>query len=380
MLISCFSLRTFQEALLSRRCIFFTPEQAHLVCCASTQHEGLLQATRCGEGSDQLTWGTTATIFSTILDAELRWFNGIQGKLKFFDYMQHYLQRKFTVDDDALPAFQGILSMVENQSYFGVVVFDTPFSQLELSVRPAWRRGVGFAHGLLWEVDRRGQSARRRPSVPTWSWLSRMYTWPRLSSLNPLLSSERNGLGLACVTAPLDPTCYVAEIAVLFESGRVLGIGDYLEDNRNHKVVQTLTPCLLITSVRSDFTWTQLADTRSNRKKGLKFRCRFTLEKLRWYNLSSHNARFDLHKNQPGVTQHGIAVLLLTERYLNEPHQCTYRWLILQEKTEGRSTCPGTAYERIALFTFREDLNGLQRPMFDMVEKHENNKVITWVE
>jgi hypothetical protein len=182
--------------------------------------------------------------------------------------MQHYLQRKFTGDDDAVPAFQGIVSMIENQSYCGVVVFDPPFPQLAAGMSPAWRQGVGFAHGLLWENDRWGQSAMRRPSVPKWSWLSRMYTWPPLSSLNPSLFSERNRLGLACVTAPLDLVPYVAEISVRFDSGKVLSIGDHLEDNKDQKVVQTLNSCLLIKSVRS-ITWIQLPDTRTNRKKGL---------------------------------------------------------------------------------------------------------------
>ncbi|KAH7071446.1 heterokaryon incompatibility protein-domain-containing protein [Paraphoma chrysanthemicola] len=369
---------TFQEALLSRRCIFFTPEQAHLVCCACSQHEGLLQATQSGERSNQLSWGSTATIFSTVLDAELRWFDDIRGNLKFSDYMQHYLQRRFTVDDDALPAFQGILSIVENQSYFGIIVLDTPFPRLNQEASASWRKLMGFAHGLSWQIDRIGQHPELRPSVPTWSWLSRMYTWPRLSSLNSELSSERNKYGLACVTAPLDASSYVAEIALPTSLGDVISMGDYLQDNEANRVVQSLGTCLIFRSLLSDVTLTPYKMT--SIKAMSTWKCTFAMDDGRDYFAGADNASFDVSRSTYYGMQRDLAVLLLIERYLGDPSLCTFRWLILQEQKLQGQQCPRKWYNRVALFTFRESLKDEYHPMYDMVQSNMNKKGTVWVQ
>ena len=128
---------TFQEALLSRRCLILTQEEAFLLCGFSFQQEGLHHnipsVTNRAEQSMK-------SIYSLILDRELRW--SPIDRLQFIDYVRHYQKRKFTFETDALPAFKGILSILYNQSYYGVVVFECP-----LSGYTSTRKRAGFVYG-----------------------------------------------------------------------------------------------------------------------------------------------------------------------------------------------------------------------------------------
>jgi hypothetical protein len=343
---------------------------------------------------DRLSWGTTATIFSTILDAELRWFRGIDGQLKFYDYMQHYLQRRFTVDEDALPAFKGILSLLGNQSYYGVVVFICPISELDTDADMIYRKRLGFVHGLLWEIDQRAQSAARRFSVPTWTWLSRTYTRPRYSTLDAQLSSNQNSLGLMCLTSPVLQPTFVAGVAVVPNSGPPIDVGHFLYERKDTMVVKELTTSLDITSVSFPISW-KVTKKLLSKSKGTEYviECTFQTGEPVSYTLTDQNARFDVSRAED-EEKRGVAVLLLAEQNRGDPVYCTYRWLIVQSKEVSLATvyermlqskprednAVAALYERIALFTFKEVVSGPKASrefrMAGMIEEYKSKKTL----
>lgn len=327
---------------------------------------------------NRLSWGTTATIFSTILDAELRWFRGLHGRLKFYDYMQHYLQRRFTVDEDALPAFKGILSLLGNQSYFGVVVFICPISESNTEVNAIQRRQLGFVHGLLWEIDHHASSADRRYSLPSWTWLSRTYTQPRYSTLDAQLSSNHNSLGLMCLTSSLVQPILMADVAVVPVNGPPIDVGAFLYEHKDTMVVNELTTSLDIIGVWFPISWNFRKLLLKSKGTGTEYvvECTFQASEPSSYTLSNQSARFDVAPCYPGDSYYdheGIAVLLLAEQNRDDPLYCTYRWLILKSTERGvgyrsyQRTLQSKAsehdvaaalHERIALFTFKEAISG----------------------
>lgn len=127
--------------------------------------------------------------------------HGLHGRLKFFDYMQRYFKRHFIVDSDVFLAFKGILPIISNKSYFGIVVFFYPFSKEVADSLPTFLKRLGFALGLLWGVDCditfSTMKSVRHPSIPSWSWISLKFSRPRLLTLDSDLSTARNIIGLA---------------------------------------------------------------------------------------------------------------------------------------------------------------------------------------
>lgn len=319
--------------------------------------------------------GSVANIFSTVLDAELRWMHGMHGRLKFFDYMAHYMKRDFTVEADVYPAFKGILSILDNQSYFGIVVFTCTSHDPNTDSLSVFLRRVGFAHGLLWEVDEYSRFSTmnytRRESVPSWSWMSLKESRPRLSSLDSELSTARNNIGLACVTTPLGQGNYVADIAVTRDDGTVVDIGMYLEQHSHQKIAPELKPVLEITSVFSPISWTLLGDT----YKSHKLECTFVFGKPHTYIFDDNGAKFDGGNFRN--LKSGIAVLLLIEKYVTDATSRSYRWLIIRARDREGSDIY-ESYERIGLLTWKEHVgnskDGRILPMSKMVEENTDRK------
>lgn len=103
---------TFQEALLSRRCLFFTKDQAYLICRSSLQAESISQL-----GYDSIRkrrdWGSRVNIFLAILGDNQDHFE------RFPDYagfVNQYQKRNLSIDADVLDAFKGLLSIAPSPS------------------------------------------------------------------------------------------------------------------------------------------------------------------------------------------------------------------------------------------------------------------------
>jgi hypothetical protein len=155
---------TFQEAVLSRRRLYFTPEQAYFECCA-TQHCETVSFTQ----SEDILSGMRGPWVGSVthLDPDLS-----LGHLR--ELLKTYSLRDMTYQSDAINAFQGILQRysrapVPVKHYFGV-----PFTTGQhpgLSDMREMERSVddisnSFIAALTWSAE----NATRRPGFPSWSW------------------------------------------------------------------------------------------------------------------------------------------------------------------------------------------------------------------
>ncbi|KAI9693509.1 MAG: hypothetical protein M1820_009197 [Bogoriella megaspora] len=153
----------YQEARLSRRCLFFSRYQVYLVCRHSTWSEAVPFTPDTNSISELL---NSQTLDSTLFGMDL--LGGFWGdRLEF-------TRRDLSCAMDGLDAFRGII----RRSSF-ITLWGVPVIPEKLEIDP----NVGFSLGLLWMKrsefvkTQRVQSRRRiescrRPGFPTWSWTS----------------------------------------------------------------------------------------------------------------------------------------------------------------------------------------------------------------
>ena len=154
---------TYQEARLSRRCLFFSHYQVYLVCQNSTWSEAVPYDPNVNWIAKLL---NSQKLGGTLFGEDIHdgWWR---------DRLE-YTKRDLSRQTDALDAFRGILRRSSFITLWGVPIVP------ELSdIDP----NVGFALGLLWtkrpswglrrNVRRWGSSdSYRRSDFPTWSWTS----------------------------------------------------------------------------------------------------------------------------------------------------------------------------------------------------------------
>jgi Heterokaryon incompatibility protein (HET) len=147
---------TFQEAVLSRRRLYFTPEQAYFECCLSHHCETV----NFIPTSQDILRGVTGSWIRPVsyLDSNLSLYH-------LHKLLEVYYQRHTTYLTDTISAFLGILqrySRAQNpvKHYFGVPFIDTESSDSEEDMMDP------FTHALSWRVS----NATRRPGFPSWSW------------------------------------------------------------------------------------------------------------------------------------------------------------------------------------------------------------------
>ncbi|KAI9653237.1 MAG: hypothetical protein M1821_007668 [Bathelium mastoideum] len=156
---------TYQEARMSRRCLFFTSHQIYLVCRHSTWSEVVPFKPTMNSVTELLNSGR--------LDGALFGYGrSIAGEL-LIDRAE-YSKRDLTSEADRLDAFRGILRRSPFITFWGIPV------KIQNSITNA---NISFALDLLWfkrpewafparlRTQRRELSARRS-GFPTWSWAS----------------------------------------------------------------------------------------------------------------------------------------------------------------------------------------------------------------
>jgi Heterokaryon incompatibility protein (HET) len=164
---------TYQEAVLSRRCLFFTSDQVYFVCQTSLHCEAVVQSSLYLPDETQQALGPGI-------------MNGAQPSCGLDGYADHiiyrhireYSGRSLTFDSDALNAFRGIISAVSTSAYYGLPFLesqaadsahhDWPFSETQTA-------DSVFANALLWRSTGHspsGRRTRRREGYPTWTWTS----------------------------------------------------------------------------------------------------------------------------------------------------------------------------------------------------------------
>src|SRR6201996_7451514 len=156
---------TYQEARLSRRCLFFSKFQVYFVCRHSTKSEAI--------PFDSSTSSVTKLVNDSRGNADLFGRNSSISNGYYYDRLE-YTKRDLTKPEDILDAFWGITHRSAFLTVGGIPV-RLDVSNLDLN--------TGFALGLLWLkrphwttsghlVNPGSILSRRRPGFPTWSWTS----------------------------------------------------------------------------------------------------------------------------------------------------------------------------------------------------------------
>jgi Heterokaryon incompatibility protein (HET) len=167
---------TYQEVLLSLRCLVITKYQFFFVCALGTVCE-VFPDLGCEQVRSASPWDRNYMNPTMLLPSNPR-DGDAQTRLEV--HFNEYKRRDLSYQLDALNAFCGILAKSGLQSYWGVPVFD---------IIPPER---GLAYGLLWKSNSINLSSQqRRPEFPTWTWASTAYkfvsfpwTWTCSSGTN----------------------------------------------------------------------------------------------------------------------------------------------------------------------------------------------------
>lgn len=170
---------TYQEALLSTRCLIFTKSQVFLSCKSTTRFEtipyipqdSLMAARTCKNGPYEAT-------IDNIFDDGM--FDGDGFKMEPTTFCQElqrhastYLMRSLTYETDTVNAFMGILTRSECTSLWGIPLIYGKGCREGDKDEPGRTSTIlsAFIRGLAW-VGRKSSKYTRRSTVPSWSWLS----------------------------------------------------------------------------------------------------------------------------------------------------------------------------------------------------------------
>jgi Heterokaryon incompatibility protein (HET) len=160
---------TYQEAILSRRCLFFTETQVYFVCRAMSCSESIVRAaSKDSRNGRRVIKTLRADLFELPV---LRKEKDCSMLRELVDNITEFTRRQLTYQDDALNAFRGLLARAQFPSYFGLPIAATD-SPAEMTEARDWN--IGFARGLYWTPHHFAKFRRtglsRRPGFPTWSW------------------------------------------------------------------------------------------------------------------------------------------------------------------------------------------------------------------
>ncbi|EOA83209.1 hypothetical protein ACJQWK_00068 [Exserohilum turcicum] len=146
---------TYQEAMLSRRCLFFTNKQVYFVCPNMGCCESLLVHSSARQSYHDDPWQVHTSLSTKMFEedsyAQLSrnlWKHHTDPSvLHFGELMNHFLQyipRQLTHQEDILDAFHGLLNRSSFYSYYGVVIAlaGNPIAPGEFE--------HGFIRGLFW--------------------------------------------------------------------------------------------------------------------------------------------------------------------------------------------------------------------------------------
>ncbi|KAF2122601.1 heterokaryon incompatibility protein-domain-containing protein [Lophiotrema nucula] len=172
---------TYQEAMLSRRCLVFFPDQVWFLCRKFCRSEALPSIPLLASGERNLL-SVFHNFFGDSTQAPHRG-SGAYSTEELILHIEMYSTRHLTYTLDALNAFKGILNRSSIPQFWGVPMLATlkPVyatcsaiqDVLELPDLPqsTSRFNLGLLWGLLWDASERDEAVRE-PAFPTWSWLS----------------------------------------------------------------------------------------------------------------------------------------------------------------------------------------------------------------
>ncbi|CAM1501778.1 Fc.00g037620.m01.CDS01 [Cosmosporella sp. VM-42] len=169
---------TYQEAMLSNRCLVFTNSQVFLACKTTTRYETIPHMPQTKRWDErELKYRNKEATIDNMFDDGLfgggTWYDQPTSGLGFFQrHATMYLSRSLTYDSDALNAFLGILGRSKFPSYWGIpLVFGLGSDRGAVDEPGKTCTPLSaFIRGLVWFA---GQSNHpRRDTAPSWSWVS----------------------------------------------------------------------------------------------------------------------------------------------------------------------------------------------------------------
>ncbi|OQV03634.1 hypothetical protein CLAIMM_08651 [Cladophialophora immunda] len=217
---------TYQEAVLARRCLFFTPEQWHFVCRTSSAYETLVEDLPKFDDRRMDLYALRSTLF--------RMAGTNAHDLEITEDVREYTIRDLSFDSDFLNAFRGVLRRSGLHSLCGVIALEAKnrlYAQRDLE--------SGFALGLFWAGQDRyftrtpGQGparTTRRPGFPTWSWLSSRgvvdMTWSNPQDFIP----DFSGINVHAVFSLQDTNGIATPLTTMWQGGAAGGsLNKFLE-------------------------------------------------------------------------------------------------------------------------------------------------------
>ena len=159
---------TYQEAVLSRRCLFFTRRQVYFVCRAGCKSEAESKRGYLNRFPD------FHDLDSKVEQSYLRpasVHNCHRNSWTFKENLEEYTRRQLTNGSEVLSAFRGILAGAPHPSYWGIPII---YVNRPGANDTDERINRYFAVGLTWETHgsyhQRDATSSRRSGFPSWSW------------------------------------------------------------------------------------------------------------------------------------------------------------------------------------------------------------------
>ncbi|KAM7189934.1 hypothetical protein V8F20_009961 [Naviculisporaceae sp. PSN 640] len=162
---------TYQEAVLSPRCLYFTVHQIYFVCGTNESCEALVHPYKPPPPHE----GYARNSFSNFKIPS----RSPEGKLparvwpmsKLAYHLSQYSMRQLSFEEDRLSAFCGLLSRSGLYSHYGVPFFPWTVSGLMETPEDI---NLAFARGLYWRPANHALKVqsrhKRHPCFPSWSW------------------------------------------------------------------------------------------------------------------------------------------------------------------------------------------------------------------
>ncbi|KAI1333582.1 heterokaryon incompatibility protein-domain-containing protein [Xylariaceae sp. FL0016] len=173
---------TYQEAVLSRRCLLFTKTQVFFVCRTTSLCEAMPRMPRIvAPSGSEVTLNSlfedkkSKSQFKTFADSNSTDTGSLIGKINVYQF------RDLRYGSDGFNAFRGVLNRSPLHSYWGIPfitgsklgILDTAIDTENGLVFTTHRElGItdAFLRGMCWIPQ--DAEAKRRERMPTWSWVS----------------------------------------------------------------------------------------------------------------------------------------------------------------------------------------------------------------
>ncbi|RAK95542.1 HET domain-containing protein, partial [Aspergillus ibericus CBS 121593] len=160
---------TFQEVILSRRCLFFTDYQVYFMCSEATHCESTIISQPLKHTSYNV---LDPDRFTHLGAGDAKYYSWMPPRpWEFRTHLTHYSSRNLSYESDAINAFRGILARSTHTTYWGI-----PFLFQDSSYPFVQDINLRFACALAWEPMytqnpiARESHLHRRPDFPSWSW------------------------------------------------------------------------------------------------------------------------------------------------------------------------------------------------------------------